>query len=60
MKFKLDENMPIEVADPIRDAGHEVLTVPDQGMTGSSDSPLLGTALSGRLLVLSERGIRVR
>jgi predicted nuclease of predicted toxin-antitoxin system len=27
MKFKVDENLPVEVAQLLREAGHDVLTV---------------------------------
>jgi predicted nuclease of predicted toxin-antitoxin system len=40
MKFKVDENLPVEAADAIRLAGHEALTVLDQAMGGVSDGPL--------------------
>ena len=37
MKFKTDENLPIEVADVLRQAGHDALTVHDQRLTGHPD-----------------------
>lgn len=30
MKFKTDENLPVEVADDLRQTGHDALTVADQ------------------------------
>jgi predicted nuclease of predicted toxin-antitoxin system len=37
MKFKIDENMPLEVAELLRKAGHDSTTVPEQNLTGTSD-----------------------
>jgi predicted nuclease of predicted toxin-antitoxin system len=30
MKFKLDENLPVEVAELLRDAGHDAIIFPIQ------------------------------
>lgn len=40
MRFKVDENLPLEVAAQFRDAGHEAHTVLEQSMGGGRD-PLL-------------------
>jgi len=40
MKFKIDENMPLEVAELLRDAGHDSATVSEQNLTGTSDANL--------------------
>jgi predicted nuclease of predicted toxin-antitoxin system len=37
MKFKTDENMPVEAADDLRQAGHDALTVADQQLAGQPD-----------------------
>lgn len=37
MKFKTDENMPVEAADDLRQAGHDAMTVADQQLAGQSD-----------------------
>lgn len=37
MKFKADENLPVEVRDDLRSAGHDALTVADQRMAGQAD-----------------------
>ena len=34
MRFKIDENLPVEAAVSLRNAGHDVLTVHDQQMVG--------------------------
>jgi predicted nuclease of predicted toxin-antitoxin system len=38
MKFKIDENLPIEVAVALRDAGHDAMSVVDQGLGGRADT----------------------
>lgn len=40
MKFKIDENLPIEVAQLLREAGHDVFSVHDQGLVGTKDQVL--------------------
>ncbi len=37
MKFKVDENMPVEVAALLANAGHDAVTVPDQRLGGQPD-----------------------
>jgi predicted nuclease of predicted toxin-antitoxin system len=37
MRFKIDENLPIEVAELLRAAGHDALTVLDQQLGGRPD-----------------------
>ena len=43
MKVKFDENLDARLVAPLRDDGHEVDTVRDQGLLGVAD-------LSGKLL----------
>jgi len=38
VKFKVDENLPVEVRDQLRNAGHEAATVLDEGLGGRPDS----------------------
>lgn len=40
MKFKIDENLPVEVASLLENAGYDALTVLDQEMGGGSDDDL--------------------
>ncbi len=37
MKFKVDENLPIEVAQLLHEAGHDVFTIHQQGLVGAKD-----------------------
>jgi len=38
MKFKVDENLPADLLDDLRVAGHEAETVPKEGLTGTPDA----------------------
>ena len=40
MRFKIDENLPTEVAQSLMLAAHEAMTVPAQHLTGSSDAEI--------------------
>ena len=52
MKFKIDENLPVEVRDELRAAGHDVLTVADEQLGGSPDSDIASVCRSeDRVLV---------
>ena len=41
MKFKVDENLPAEIRDDLRDMGHDADLVSDEGLTGAPDDVLL-------------------
>ena len=52
MKFKLDKNMPRDAATRLRDEGHDVETVIDEGLGGEDDPPVLKAAtVEGRILL---------
>jgi len=40
MRFKIDENLPAQVARALRSAGHDATTVGEQGMAGCLDGQL--------------------
>ena len=40
MRFKSDENLPRELSQILRSAGHDAVTVGDQRLSGSSDAHL--------------------
>lgn len=50
MRFKLDENLPPDAADLLREAGHDVRTVHDQGLRGCDDPAVLAACqvMTGR------------
>ena len=52
MRFKVDENLPIEVAEMLRQAGHDATTVLEQHLGGSDDAQLAALCqLESRILV---------
>jgi predicted nuclease of predicted toxin-antitoxin system len=52
MRLKLDENLSWRLAERLRRAGHEVATVPDEGLGGTDDDALFARCRrEGRCLV---------
>ena len=52
MKFKIDENLPVEVADRLQQANYDASTVYDQGLVGAVDEKIADICLvEGRVLV---------
>ncbi len=75
MKFKVDENLPVETADILQKAGHEADTVYMEGIAGADDATIaqickvekralitldLGFSDRGKLWIVDEKRIRVR
>jgi len=46
VRFKVDENMPVETADLLRAAGYEAATVVSEGL-GGVDDEVIGERLQG-------------
>ena len=58
MKFKIDENLPIEIIDEIRSLGHEADSIIDEGLKGFADTEILAAAkTSRRILLTMDKGI---
>lgn len=58
MKFKIDENLPSELAADLRDLGHEADTVFDEGLVGAKDPVLMAVVASEkRILLTLDKGI---
>ncbi len=52
MTFKVDENLPVDTADLLRQAGYDAATVFEQRLEGSPDSSLASACQKeGRVLV---------
>ena len=52
MKIKLDENLPADLAIRLRQAGHDVVDVVEEGLGGEDDPPVLQAAShEGRILM---------
>ena len=55
MKIKLDENLPVRLAEELTALGHDVDTVPAEGLTGQSDPDIWQAAQrSNRFLVTQD------
>lgn len=55
-RFKVDENLPDEIAELLRQYGHNAVTVVDQGWEGFADSELWrGIQAEGRWLVTADK-----
>lgn len=58
MKLKLDENLPAELLDHLRAAGHDVMSVAEQGLAGSDDDALLEhVRREDRAILTMDKGI---
>ena len=46
MRFKIYENLPVEVVDVLTTGGHDALSVVDQGMRGTADPDVVAVCIS--------------
>jgi predicted nuclease of predicted toxin-antitoxin system len=53
LKFKVDENMPAEVAALLNDVGHDAVTVPQQHMGGQPDPKIAAACQQEGRVVLT-------
>lgn len=58
MKFKLDENLPVELVTDLRGLGHDADTVTDEGLRGAADPAGVDAAMiADRILFPLDQGI---
>lgn len=58
MKFEVDENLPASAAAILASAGHDVDTVPAEGLTGAPDPDVVSAATgAGRILISLDLGL---
>jgi predicted nuclease of predicted toxin-antitoxin system len=58
VKFKIDENLPAELAVELRNLGHEADTVFEEALSGVSDPVLIKAASKeSRILFTLDKGI---
>ncbi len=58
MKFKIDENLPAEVAAQLREFGHEATTVSEEDLAGAPDTEIGAVAAAeARILITLDKGI---
>jgi predicted nuclease of predicted toxin-antitoxin system len=57
MRFKVDENLPAELVELLRDAGWDAMSVLDENLSGTDDDRLNAICTSeGRVLLTFDRG----
>ena len=58
MRLKLDENLPVSAAEPLRERGHDVDTVHDEALSGSADPHVIAAATAAdRALITLDKGL---
>lgn len=53
MHFKIDENLPIEIAEILNNAGHDAKTVHNQQLQGTKDRHLIDTCRNERYVLIT-------
>lgn len=54
MKIKLDENMPVSLAEQLRKLGHDVHTVPEEALSGQSDPNIWRAAQAEQRFLITQ------
>lgn len=54
MRLKLDENLPVTLARGLRDLGHDVDTVQDEGLAGHDDHDVWTTTQAAQRALLTQ------
>jgi predicted nuclease of predicted toxin-antitoxin system len=54
MKFKLDENLPLQIAATLRILGHDIHTTADEGLTGCNDADLWRAAQGEERILITQ------
>ena len=55
MKFKIDQNLPIEAAELLKAAGHDAMTVYQQTLGGASDERIVDVCKDAdRILITAD------
>ncbi|NQT20420.1 MAG: DUF5615 family PIN-like protein [Planctomycetes bacterium] len=53
MQFKVDENLPVEVARLLDEHGHDARTVHEQGLAGGKDKVIAGICLNEKRALIT-------
>ena len=53
LKFKVDENLPVEVGELLRAAGHDAVSVVDQGLRGWIDPGIAAICQAEERIIVS-------
>jgi len=58
MKFKLDENLLLEITDALSALGHDADTVHSEGLSGAEDAVVVKAAgAAARILMTLDKGV---
>jgi predicted nuclease of predicted toxin-antitoxin system len=58
VRIKVDEDLPLSVAEVLREAGHDVATVVDQGWSGWTDARIwIAVCTERRMLITADKGL---
>ena len=58
MKFKLDENLPVELVEDLQRLGHQADTVYTENLVGHPDPEILAAAKQAqRILLTMDKGV---
>ena len=58
MRFKVDENLPADLVEDLRLAGHDAKTVFEEALSGAADAELMETARAEAIILLTlDKGI---
>ena len=60
MKFKIDENLPIEVAELFKQSGYDAMTVLEQDLGGIADADLASICQKETSTLQKPEGFRVK
>ena len=53
MKFKVDENLPVELAEFLRNKGYDAITVIEQNLSGRSDSIIASVCKKEKRIIIT-------
>lgn len=53
MKFKIDENLPLEIAEMLRIAGHDAMTVFEERLVGEPDPRIIAVCLEEQRVLIT-------
>ena len=53
MKFKIDENLPVEIADILKSVNYDAVTVIDQGLRSARDNTIINVCLEEERILIT-------
>ena len=53
MRFKTDENLPVEIAALLRQQGHDAITVGDEGLAGVADAAVAAVCQAEKRVIVT-------